>query len=1291
MRRTAPAAIVAGLIIATASVSQTPGHAAVPMKARSAVTNQTAAFDPSRGVVTNAALHTDPAARPTASADAGGSLGFAVDSSTETDQGSALTTAVPGGGYVRAHELGAVARVDAFGRTLWQRDTTSLYHDWRLSWTNPSYVPTPQLAVGTDPVDPFELATVGQGVVRDTNPVAVGDLNGDGTPDVAVAETVGVNLGGANCFLCAWPFSVPGSDVHLGSFVTVLDGRTGTTLFSRLEPGFLTQLAIVGHQLIVGDETGDPARAGSVGQWGSATSVTALSFTGRTHLTAHQAWTYDTKAPWARLLGLHDVGGGAVALTWTDTPQGLGTPGPPDGHVVVLDRFGGVAWDRRTAGYPVLSGYDRARGELAVVEQTDPVLGVAYTLAALRINNGQTAGSTAVSGVLPTALSVGQRWLVAGVVTTPDQVEPPYYGYTAGRVDAFAGTTKVWSRTLAGTTEREPQPGSVGVVGDTVVVGSWTGSNAPSPTQPIERDVDLQAFALNSGSPRWERSGDVAEPLSLEDSWQGVRGVTQHQDAVSYDPRTGRQIARRPVFGNLHAAVSLSNGAVVAGGDSGAVYSWSDGQLDRKPRWEADLGGPVHQLATATMGRRPIVIAAATTELAIIDARTGRVLHHIPGQYVWNVAASGSVVVTGTNQLAAFDIKSGRPLWTYKPGAYFSDAAIVNGVAVAEYQDGAGMGAVGIDAATGHPLWTDQPSSANAKQAQLSNAVIGGSGIPGAGDDGVAVAWNDSNGDGTVDVIDARTGVRDYSNTAGDLSGLESYVLDSAVGLVAVSQQGSVLIRPSGPVETDMSGVGSAIARVDGTPVFLTASADVAAYPVGALSQPDASPAPLADNQTYLPADLVVVPQKSGTDEILTLPSDWLNVEVLASELGQTRRPYVVAVQQGLAGLHLTGTPAAQAIPRKSTKKASTAATSVAVTSSHAGAAEPLAQLKVLGHDNSGQPTLAADAPPGYDPAVIAKSLGLTGDGTGQTIAIVDAYDDPNIAADLTQFDSQFGLPAADLTISKPNGSAGSDAGWALETSMDVEWVHAVAPRAHITLVEAHDGYFASMFTAVTAAAALHPDAISMSWGIGAEFSDEGYYDHFCALTHSVCVASSGDYGYPGSYPAYNPAALAIGGTTAQLAADGTVTGEQGWAGSGGGQSHVEARPTYQKGTTQGRGIPDVSFDADPQTGVAVYDTFGYAGQAGWFQVGGTSLGAPVWSAILATADQQRAAAGKARLVAGTAQQAIYAATSGIADITAGPANGACPNICRPKAGYDNVTGLGSPRRGLSAALFAAR
>jgi subtilase family serine protease len=357
---------------------------------------------------------------------------------------------------------------------------------------------------------------------------------------------------------------------------------------------------------------------------------------------------------------------------------------------------------------------------------------------------------------------------------------------------------------------------------------------------------------------------------------------------------------------------------------------------------------------------------------------------------------------------------------------------------------------------------------------------------------------------------------------------------------------------------------------------------------------------------------------------------------------------------------------------------------------------------RVRGRTASGAPVLAAGTPAGYGAGALRAYLRLRGDGAGQTVAIVDAFDDPYATRDINIYSRQSGLPSAcpatgphsrncfSFTRVHPYGIGGLDPGWALEESLDVDMIHALASHAAIVLVEARNNTLAAMYQALAYAAALHPAVISNSWTLGGERPGEYTRDRYCQLATGVCTFATGDHGHPGGYPAYNPAVIAVGGTTLALTPSGAVTSETAWAGSGGGVSQFEPRPPYQQPAINpyaGRGIPDVSFDADPASGVAVYDS----ASGGWLDVGGTSAGAPAWAAILAAADQLRAATGRPPLTAARAQaqRALYHLRRGLADITTG-ANGRCGPVCTAGPGYDLVTGLGSPRPGIDTALATA-
>jgi len=264
--------------------------------------------------------------------------------------------------------------------------------------------------------------------------------------------------------------------------------------------------------------------------------------------------------------------------------------------------------------------------------------------------------------------------------------------------------------------------------------------------------------------------------------------------------------------------------------------------------------------------------------------------------------------------------------------------------------------------------------------------------------------------------------------------------------------------------------------------------------------------------------------------------------------------------------------------------------------------------------------------------------------GGSRAIAIVDAYHDPNAIADFTNFSHQFGIPVSFFTQVQTQHGNGSGVctgalstpvndptggGWALEESLDIEWAHAMAPSAAIYLVEAQSNLFTDLFCAITTAANLVSVAgggeVSMSFG-GGEFSSEVFFDGIFSGSNVVFFASSGDA--PGTeYPCVSPNVVCVGGTSTGR---NPVTGaflnqETAWQVAGGGPSLYESRPGYQPFTVGSqRAVPDVSADANPNTGVWVLDNYalsvpGSGCSVGpcWFIVGGTSVAAPLWAGIV--------------------------------------------------------------------------
>ncbi len=293
----------------------------------------------------------------------------------------------------------------------------------------------------------------------------------------------------------------------------------------------------------------------------------------------------------------------------------------------------------------------------------------------------------------------------------------------------------------------------------------------------------------------------------------------------------------------------------------------------------------------------------------------------------------------------------------------------------------------------------------------------------------------------------------------------------------------------------------------------------------------------------------------------------------------------------------------------------------------------------------------------------------LTANPTGgaNMIAIVDAYDAPNAASDLAAFSTQFGLPAPSFQVVYASGAKPAhDDGWEIEESLDVQWAHAMAPEAKIVLVEAASNSFADLLAAEDMASKMVNAAgggeVSNSWG-GDEFSGETGYDSHFVKAGVVFFASSGDS--PGTiWPGTSSNVVSAGGTTVRRnPSTGLYMSEDPWDEAGGGVSTYEARPSYQSAISSlvgnYRGVPDLSFDANPITGVWVL----VSGQGGWYIVGGTSVSSPSLAGIV-NSTGSFAASSNAEL---TTIYGNLGVGADLRDITAG--------YCGPYAGFSAVKG----------------
>ena len=335
--------------------------------------------------------------------------------------------------------------------------------------------------------------------------------------------------------------------------------------------------------------------------------------------------------------------------------------------------------------------------------------------------------------------------------------------------------------------------------------------------------------------------------------------------------------------------------------------------------------------------------------------------------------------------------------------------------------------------------------------------------------------------------------------------------------------------------------------------------------------------------------------------------------------------------------------------------------------------------------------------------------------GAGQTIYIVNAMHNPNVVAELTAFNQKFGLPACtskaiantaslplaaasrsgcELSIVYSTASGGMtsnapayEVGWATETALDVQWAHATAPLARIVLIEANTASLNDMLGGIKLANAMGPGIVSMSFG-----ANEGNYtasvDSVFGASNMTYLAATGDWGAAVMWPSVSPKVLAVGGTSLTYSGTGARS-EVSWSGTGGSTSLYTPTPSYQTSAVPGMGtlarrtVADVAFNADPSTGQYVATIAPGTTTVKWTSIGGTSLSTPQWAGLVAVANASRALSAKA--VLGLPHSILYGQiaavpgtyASAFADITKG-SNGSCVT-CTAKAGYDALSGLGTP------------
>ncbi|MER5207374.1 FG-GAP-like repeat-containing protein [Streptomyces sp. NPDC002825] len=687
-------------------------------------------------------------------------------SALETYRGQADTAQLDGGhgDFLAVHSLGTVTRLAADGRTVWKRDNASLYADWQVKnirpWQSEPY--PARITTGFHANSPF-ADTSDRGWAQ-------GDLTGDGVADIVFTADVGTSP--------YRPFTSPGSPLSTGTFVTVLDGATGRTLWSKLFAD-AQQVTLVGGVLLVGDQPSTNLNAAK----DATASLQAYRFSyDGTRLSPSAAWTYETGQRNGRWGSTVPLGDGRVAVSWYVKKTATA---PATGRTLVLDTAdGSVVWRTDNDLYSRQLAYDPVRRRLVALEQADYRDGVRYELAGYDPADGTRTPLDTRVNALGTGLRIGQlRGDEAPEYAISESTLDEYQYVNTATVRALDGAdgAELWSQTVKrGADNFKDGDSALGlkIVDGKVLASYFTTEGKETAANPGgTRFGTLTAFNGQDGKVRWQHKGADASPIYAQpyregDEWR-VRTVDNEQNIRSYTLGSGHQTSVIPLQANLSTGLAADvNGDghkdVVVGGQSQGLWAYDGPSLAAgKPRmlWRTTLPGSVQgdiRIAdTDGDGRRDELVVAADTAAVVVDSATGRVRRTIDGkgQFVRSVSV-GDVdgngddeILVPTDAVRAY-AGDGHQLWEYAPaaGLVFSDLAVAEGKVLGSYQtrgalDGTGrVGGTALDARTGEVLWSADPTwtgdvDTKVYAAQLYHGVYASPGIPYADGHAVVYSW----------------------------------------------------------------------------------------------------------------------------------------------------------------------------------------------------------------------------------------------------------------------------------------------------------------------------------------------------------------------------------------------------------------------------------------------------------------------------------------------------------------------------------------------------------------------
>ncbi|MGW6202443.1 FG-GAP repeat domain-containing protein [Streptomyces sp. NPDC055089] len=680
---------------------------------------------------------TDPSTRVT----------FTNKSTLEGVRGIAATVpAGSDGSYFTVHGLGNVQLHKADGSTSWARTNNSLFTDWQVKplqvWRAEPY--PANIVMGYNAVAPF-APNSDQGF--DT-----ADLTGDGTKDIVFSASVAIND--------ARSFSSPGSSLKAGTFVTVLDGKTGKTVWSKLY-SYASNIKVVDGTLLIATA---PRQNWSAPATETA-ALTGIRFSSAADgmLTPSSTWTYDTQSAAAASWGsLEALGDGKVAAVWDLRKSATNAS---RGRTLVLDTAdGSVKWQTDSALYGRQLRLDASRKRVVALEQADLSDAVQYELASYDLADGKRTTLDSRVNVLPTALTVGDAAKGGGdEIAVSESTFSPSFSITSSTIRVLNGSdgaTVKWTYTTKRSADNTGSGASTWslVVKGGVLYAAAQDDQGMSTALNVggQRYGSLTAFT-SGGQVKWRRHGLESSPMYQQLYSVGggdyVRTVDQEQNVREYKLGSGSQKSLTPLQGDLYngrAADFDGDGKkdVVVGGSSNGVWAYSGTSLVNgapKKLWQATVPGEVHNIATGDVNGdgTPDVAVAADNATAVLDGKTGKALSTIDGKgaYVRSVTVADvnndgkAEILVPTDALRVYNAR-GRQLWSYSAPAsagdvIFSDTVVSDGQVYTQYTSpnafnisDASVNGVALDG-KGTLKWTaDSKAPSRAVDGKLHGAVL---------------------------------------------------------------------------------------------------------------------------------------------------------------------------------------------------------------------------------------------------------------------------------------------------------------------------------------------------------------------------------------------------------------------------------------------------------------------------------------------------------------------------------------------------------------------------------------